>query len=207
MPSRLLRVALTGGIATGKSTCVRRLRALGAPVIEADVLARRAVAPNTPGLRAVVDRFGSAVLDAHGHLDRAALGRIVFTDDAARRDLEAVIHPDVRQATEHWLAEQEAGGSPVAIADIPLLFEAHRERDFDTVVVAACRPDQQLARLMARDGLSESDARQRLAAQLPIDDKRRRADIVIDTSGSESETEARVDAVWKKLQSLVHGDW
>jgi dephospho-CoA kinase len=199
--STLLRVALTGGIATGKSYCVRRLRSLGAPVLDADVLAREAVAPGTAGLQAVAARFGPGVIRPDGSLDRAALGRIVFADPDARRDLEAIIHPEVRRATGRWFDDLAAAGAvAVAIADIPLLFEASREADFDRIVVVACRPEQQLQRLIARDRLSIDEARQRIAAQMPIDEKRARADDVIDTSGTEADTDRQVDDLWKRLK-------
>jgi len=208
----LCRVALTGGIASGKSHCLRVFAALGVPTIDADVVARAVVEPGTAGLAAIAARFGAAVLDEHGRLDRAALGRVVFDDPAQRRALEAIVHPAVYQAITDWFAAQKWGRAafyenrkmrpdPIfAIADIPLLFETGHEQDFDQVVVAACRDDQQLARLMARDGLDEADARQRLAAQLPLADKAARADYVIDTSGTVEDTDAQVTRVWRALQ-------
>jgi dephospho-CoA kinase len=210
MPHRLQRIALTGGIATGKSVTLRRLAELGAHTIDADVLAREAVAPGTPGLAAVVARFGSDVLDSQGRLDRARLGSIVFADASARADLEHIIHPAVYTAIEDWFAakakEAATTAAPiVAIADIPLLYETGQAGLFDLVVVAACPPEVQLERLMARDGLSETDARRRLAAQLPIDDKRARADIVIDTSGTRNETVRAIDEAWRQIVSRACG--
>jgi len=210
-PSVLCRVALTGGIASGKSHCLRVFAALGVPTIDADVVARAVVEPGTAGLAAVIARFGPAVLDEHGRLDRAAVGRVVFGDPAERRALEAIVHPAVYQAITDWFAkkhrvffstesDEKNTRCFFAIADIPLLFETGHERDFDKVVVAACRDDQQLARLMARDGLDEADARQRLAAQLPLADKAARADYVIDTSGTVENTDAQVTRVWHALQ-------
>lgn len=201
MTGRLLRVGLTGGIATGKSVCLEAFRALGAATIDADVLARDAVAPGSPGLAAVVARFGPGVILASGALDRAALARIVFADASARRDLEAIVHPVVRARIADWFLAQESqpGDDHVAIADIPLLYETGRAQDFDRVVVAACHPEQQIARVMARDGLSRADALARIAAQYPIDDKRRMADLVIDTSGSLDDTARGVAAAWTSL--------
>ncbi len=204
MPHHLQRIALTGGIATGKSITLRRLAELGAHTIDADVLAREVVEPGTPGLAAVVDRFGRDVLDIEGHLDRAGLGALVFADAAARADLEAIIHPAVYDSIEAWFAlkarEAEASSEPiVAIADIPLIYETGQADLFDLVVVAACPPEVQLARLMERDGLSEADARRRIAAQLPIDEKRARADIVIDTSGTKDDTVKAVDKAWREI--------
>jgi dephospho-CoA kinase len=192
-----LRIALTGGIATGKSYCLSRFAALGVPVIDADLLAREALAPNTPGLSAVVDRFGASVVTATGALDRGALAKQVFADSAARRDLEAIVHPLVYQRMEGWFASRPAGG--LAIADIPLLYETGRAGDFDRVIVAACPAPQQRVRLRAR-GLSEEEAQQRMAAQLPIHEKTRRADYVIETSGTTADTDRQVIEVWEKLK-------
>jgi dephospho-CoA kinase len=201
---RVLRVALTGGIATGKSYCLKRFAALGAETIDADVLARQAVESGTPGLAAVVARFGRDVLKADGTLDRAALARIVFADDGARRDLEAIVHPYVFEARDAWLSSLTAraattGESIVAIADIPLLFEAGRPTDFDLVIVVACDPAQQRARVMTRDHLTASEADRRIAVQWPINRKRALADIVIDTSGDFEETDRQIDEAWKRL--------
>jgi len=196
------RVALTGGIATGKSHCLARFAALGAAVVDADRLARDAVAPGTPGLARVVERFGSGVLRADGSLDRPALGRIVFADRAARADLEAIIHPDVYRRISEWFANQPAG-TRVAIADIPLLFETGHQHDFEVVIVCACAPDEQLRRLMARDGLTEAAARERLDAQWPIDEKVARAHIVIRTDGGFVETDRAVGRTYESLRSDV----
>ena len=193
-------IALTGGIATGKSYVRGRFEALGVPTIDADVLAREAVAPGTPGLAAVVERFGPRVLDSSGALNRRALAVIVFSDPKARRDLEAIVHPIVRAATNRWFASL-SDEYPFAIADIPLLYEAGREGDFDAVIVAACTPLNQLHRLMARDSLTEEEARTRLDAQLPIDEKIQRADYVIRTEGTHAETDRQVRDVYQRLQS------
>jgi len=199
-PTGPLRVALTGGIATGKSYCLDRFAAAGAATIDADVLARQAVAPGTVGFAAVRSRFGAAIVTPEGQLDREALGRIVFSDPDARRALEAIIHPAVYAAIGRWL-EGLNGTTRVAIAGIPLLYETGRERDFDVVVVTICQPQQQIARLIARTGLSPEDAARRVEAQLPAAEKARLADHVIDTSGSFDETNAQVAAVWKDLAS------
>ena len=202
----MLRTALTGGIATGKSYCLERFEQLGAKTIDADVLARDAVAGGTEGLEAVVRRFGHTVLTASGELDRAALGRIVFEDPIARRSLEAIIHPVVYGAITRWfdsLTKDEDGGSgppAVAIADIPLLFETGRESEFDAVIVTACRPEQQIERLMAR-GLGRADAEHRLSAQWPIEEKARLADFVVDTSGAFANTNAQIEQVWTALNA------
>jgi dephospho-CoA kinase len=170
MPARLLRVALTGGIATGKSHVLRHLAARGVPTIDADVLAREVVSPGTAALQAIAARFGAGVLDASGALNRRALADRVFADAGARKDLEAIVHPAVYDAIGEWLARLDAAGrDPVAVADIPLLYETGHEGDFDRVIVTRCEPAQQIARLQARDGLSEAEARARLAAQWPVE--------------------------------------
>jgi dephospho-CoA kinase len=192
------RVALTGGIATGKSHVRARFEALGVPTIDADVLARRAVEPGTPGLAAVVSRFGRGILDPSGALDRRALGALVFSDEDARHDLEAIVHPPVRDAMDRWFASLDAS-HPLAIADIPLLYETGRDGDFDAVIVVACDPETQVRRVVARDGLDTADARQRVAAQLPIAQKARLADYVVWTDGSKEETDAQVDDLHRKL--------
>ena len=165
------RIALTGGIATGKSHVRGCFERLGVPTIDSDVLARAAVAPGTDGLKAVIGRFGLEVLDTQGTLDRPRLARVVFGDPAARRDLEAIVHPEVRRATDRWFESLDATRDRLAVADIPLLYEVDRARDFDAVVVVACDPETQLHRVMKRDGLPEAEARERIAAQLPIDEK------------------------------------
>ena len=185
------RLALTGGIGTGKSYVARRLREAGVPVVDADVLAREAVAPGTPELRAVVERFGRDILTPEGFLDRARLADIVFRDDHARRDLEAIVHPAVRRGIDAFFVALPQG-TAFAVADIPLLYETHREADFDAVLVVACAPATQIARIMARDGLSREAAERRVAAQLPIDQKVKRADVVIRTDGTFAETDAQI---------------
>jgi dephospho-CoA kinase len=193
------RVALTGGIATGKTYVRERLDDLGIPTIDADRLAREAVAPGSPALVAIVQRFGAAVLDAGGALDRRALADVVFSNPDARRDLEAIVHPDVRRATDAWLATLDPARHPLAVADIPLLYETGRDRDFDAVIVTACDPATQLQRIVVRDGASEADARLRLAAQLPIEEKIRRADYVIRTDGAFADTDREIRRVLDAL--------
>jgi len=194
----MVRVALTGGIATGKSTVLRLLQARHVPTIDADILAREVVAPGSPGLRDVVDRFGEGVLDAHGALDRRALAAQVFQDPQKRRELEAIVHPAVYAAIGDWLGGLPTQ-TPFAVADIPLLFETGHEGDFDDVVVAACPFDEQLRRVRARDGISDAEARARLAAQWPIADKVALAHHVIWTTGSRAETEREVDKLVSRL--------
>jgi len=194
------RVALTGGIATGKTHVRAEFERLGVPTIDADTLARDAVADGSPGLKAVISRFGHGVLDDTGALDRRKLGSIVFQDPVARRDLEDIIHPAVRRAIDEWFASLGDPAPGFAVADIPLLYETARHREFDAVIVTACDPGTQLTRILKRDGISEADARARLEAQLPIGEKTRRADFVINTDGSFEETNRQVGEVFKRLR-------
>jgi len=195
----VLRVALTGGIGTGKSYCLERFAAHGAATIDADVLAREAVAPGTAGLAAIAARFGSGILALDGTLDRPGLGRIVFGDAKARAALEAIIHPEVYRRIREWFANLPAG-TRVAIADLPLVFETGHHHDFDEVVVAACDPEEQVRRVMARDHLSDADARDRLAAQWPIDEKVKRAHRVIWTDRGFAETDRQVADIYDSLR-------
>jgi dephospho-CoA kinase len=195
----MLRVALTGGIATGKSYVARRMKEMGVPVVDADILARHVVEPGTPALDAIRARFGGAVFQPDGTLDRKALGAIVFRDPAARLELEAITHPAVRAAIDGFF-ETLPPGTPLAIADIPLLYETGREKDFARVIVAACPAATQIARVMARDGVTREEAEQRLAAQWPIEDKVKRADAVVWTTGSHEETDAQVAAIVATLR-------
>jgi dephospho-CoA kinase len=197
----MIRVALTGGIGTGKSYVRRRLESLGVPTIDADQLARDALAPATPGLAAVISRFGPDVLDGQGRLDRRALGAIVFSDAGARRDLESIVHPAVRRGIDSWFDALNPDATPYAVADIPLLYETGRDRDFPTVVVVACAPSVQLTRVVERDGMTVDDAQRRLAAQLPIEEKAARADHVIRTDGTFGDTDAQVDRLHQQLSS------
>ncbi|HEX7085556.1 MAG TPA: dephospho-CoA kinase [Vicinamibacterales bacterium] len=194
----MVRVALTGGLATGKSHVIRALAARGIPTIDADVLAREALAPGSAGVEAVVRRFGDAVRAPGGAIDRRALARVVFGDAEARRDLEAIVHPYVYARIADWFRTVESPAG-FAVADIPLLFETGRERDFDRVVVVACAPERQVERAMARDGLAEADVRARLAAQWPIGEKVAKADHVILTDGTFAETDAQIDRVVEAL--------
>lgn len=193
------RVALTGGIATGKSHVLAVFTALGVPTIDADILARETVAPGTAGFEAVKTRFGTSILDPTGALDRRKLGDIVFADAQARRELEAIIHPAVAATIDRWFTGLEGAATGFAIADIPLLFETGREHQYDTVVVTACELQAQIKRLLARDRITEAEAKQRIASQLPIDEKVRRADYVIRTDGMVAETNAQVHAVYQRL--------
>jgi len=176
-------VGLTGGIATGKSTFAAALRALGVPILDADELARRAVAKGTAALAAIVASFGPEVLDPTGELDRRRMAARVFSDPAARARLEAIVHPAVRAATIEELGRLADEGVDLAFYDVPLLYEVGLERDLDCVVVVWAPREAQIDRLRSRDGLSRSEAEARLAAQIPIDEKAARADVVVRNDG------------------------
>jgi len=199
----MLRVALTGGIATGKSHVLNELRQRGVPCLDADQLAHGVTAAGTVATQAIRERFGPDVIDAAGAVDRRKLGAIVFADEQARRDLEAIVHPGVRRAIAAGLRALELSERPaLAVVDIPLLYEAGRASDFDRVVATVCSRDRQIARLIDR-GMSESEAEQRLAAQLPADAKAERADFVIRTDGSFAETAAQVDTIVAALRKMA----
>ena len=196
----MIRVGLTGGIATGKSVVRAEIERLGVPTIDADVLARDVVAPGTPALAAILARFGTDVLDEHGELDRRKLGSIVFAEEEARRDLERIVHPAVRAAIDAWLRTMDRDGRDIAVAVIPLLYETGRERDFDAIVTTACSADEQLRRVMTRDSLSELQARQRIAAQLSTEEKVRRADFAIWTDGTYENTRRQIVETLERLR-------
>jgi dephospho-CoA kinase len=193
------RIALTGGIGTGKSHVRAVFAALGVPTIDADTLARDVVAHGTPGFEAVVAKFGRGILTGDGDLDRRKLGAMVFADSAVRRELEAILHPAIRGAIDQWFASLDQSAQPFAIADIPLLYEVGLDKEYDEVIVTSCTPETQVKRIMARDNLDAVEVQRRLDAQLPIAEKVKRATYVIDTNGSLVQTNAQVHALYKKL--------
>ena len=194
------KVALTGGIATGKSYVANRLREAGIPMVDADLLARDVVAPGTPALSAIRKRFGPDAVRRDGTMDRVRVGQIVFKDKRARLDLEAIIHPAVIKAVSDFFAGLPKR-TPFAVADIPLVFETGRDKEFDAIIVVACPREMQLQRLMERNKLSKEDAERRLAAQLPIEQKVKKATYVINNDGTFESTNAQVDALIQKLNA------
>jgi dephospho-CoA kinase len=186
---------LTGGIASGKSTAAGRLRARGVPVIDADELAREVVAPGTGGLRDIVEAFGAGVLDTSGALDRKALARIAFADDAARAKLNAITHPRITALTLERSGELARAGEPLACYEAALIVENGAADAFRPLVVVACPEDVQLARVCARDAASAADALARIRAQKPLGEKVLVADYVIDTSGTLEASARRTDEV------------
>lgn len=196
----MFRVGLTGNIASGKSTVARVWQRLGAPVIDADVLARRAVAPGSVGLRRIVAAFGPGVLDDAGQLDRAALRDIVFRDPEARAKLEAIVHPEVGRLRREEEARLEAAGERIVVHDIPLLFEAGLDREFDAVVLVDASERVRLERLVRDRGLPEDEARRMIDAQMPSSQKRDRADYVIENEGTLEALERAAEEVWRELR-------
>lgn len=195
----MLKVGLTGNIASGKSTVTDVWRELGAHVVEADDLARRAVEPGTEALEAIRRRWGDAVIGDDGRLDRAALRDIVFRDPLERQRLEQIVHPAVRRLRDEAFRAAEASGERLMVADIPLLYEVGMERQFDAVVLVDAPEDVRLERLVRDRGLDAAEARRMIDAQMPSDRKRAHADVVISNDGTVEELHARARAVWGDL--------
>ena len=195
----MLKIAITGGIASGKSYVLGQFRRRGVPCLDADELAHGVTAAGTEATTAIAARFGRDVVAADGSIDRAKIGPIVFDNPSARRELEAIVHPAVyRVMTAGLRAFELIGNYPAAVIDIPLLFETGHAGDFDRVIVVACELPIQVARLVAR-GLTEAEARQRIDAQWPTDDKVKRADYVIRTDGSYQSTEEQIEQVCRAI--------
>ena len=193
-------IGLTGGIAAGKSTVAARLAELGAIVIDADRLARDAVALGSPGLAAVVARFGPQVLDGDGALDRAALGAIIFGDPDDRAALNAIVHPEVRRLyRERVQAIAAADPDAIVVYDVPLLVESRAADEFRLIVVVHAPADLRVERLVALRGIDPASARDRVAAQASDDERLAVADVIIDTSGTLESTIEQVDALWQRL--------
>ncbi|PZF59779.1 dephospho-CoA kinase [Curtobacterium sp. MCSS17_008] len=197
-------IGLTGGIAAGKSTVSRRWADHGAVVVDADQLARQAVAPGSPGLARVAERFGSRVIADDGSLDRAALGSIVFADPAARKDLEGITHPEVwRLAQQAFDAAAAADPDAVVVYDVPLLAEARGSRpiSFDAVVVVDAPAAQRVERLVEHRGMPRDEAERRVAAQASDAERLSLADHVVDATGTLEGTVRSADAVWQRIAS------
>ena len=196
----MVRVGLTGGIASGKSMVAAELAARGAIIIDADVLAREVVEPGTPALAAILDRFGMEVLK-DGQLDRARLAEIVFADPIARRDLEQIVHPAVRARAAEL--ERAASDAAVVVHVIPLLVETGQREDFDLVVIVDADHETQIQRLMSRNGFTRAEAESRIAAQASREDRMLAADVVVDNTGNMAQLAERIDALWTELSSAV----
>jgi len=204
MSRRPLRVGLTGGIGSGKSTVAQRLRELGAAVVDADAIAREVAAPGGLAYAAIVRAFGEGVLGRDGSLDRKALAARVFADEPARRQLNALTHPHIRRRMAEEATRLAATpGVEVIVFDIPLLLDTTDGRDLglDGIVVVAAADPVRIARLSVRDGLTPDDAKQRLDAQMPLAQKVARADWVIDNNGSAEQTREQVFRLWEALRA------
>jgi dephospho-CoA kinase len=197
---KMLRVALTGGIASGKSLVAAELAARGAVIIDADVLAREVVEPGTPALAAIIDKFGPQIM-RDGELDRSQLGAIVFADPDARRDLERIVHPAVRARA----AELERAADPdaVVVHVIPLLVETGQQEDFDVVVTVDVDHETQIQRLIARNGFSRAEAAARVDVQADSEERRTAADVVVDNHGNLEDLREQIAALWDVLTSAA----
>lgn len=199
----MILVGLTGNIASGKSTVAELLAARGATIIDADVLARRAVEPGSPALRAIVGRWGNGLLSGDGTLDRAALRRIVFENPAELEALNVIVHPEVRRLRDEEVAAARARGDRVVVCDIPLLYEQAMEHEFIRVILVDAPQDVRLERLMRDRGLSRDDAMLMIVAQMPAELKRARADFIVDNDGTREALEERVNEVWRSLERMA----
>ncbi|MEJ7848980.1 MAG: dephospho-CoA kinase [Pyrinomonadaceae bacterium] len=199
------KIGLTGSIAVGKSAVCDVFRELGCHVIDADQIARNVVKFGTPGLQMIVENFSESVLHAEGTLDRTKLGAIVFADESKRLLLNSIVHPLVFEAQNAWLRERETEDREgIAIVDAALMIESDGYKRFNKIIVVWCEPDIQLRRLISRDGLSEEDARQRIASQMPQDEKKSYADFLIDTSKGCEDTQLQVIRIHEKLKICGH---
>lgn len=200
----MLKVGLTGSIAVGKSFVLAVLAELGCRTIDADKVAREVVAPGTPGLTAVVKRFGADVLSDDGSLDRAKLGTIVFEDEAKRLELNSILHPFIitqqDEIIRQWERETPDG---IVVVDAALMIESGGSKRFDKLIVVHCDADVQLHRLMSRDGLSREEAERRIRAQMPQEEKKKYADLLVDTSEGFESARKQTEAVWQRLRSMA----
>jgi dephospho-CoA kinase len=201
----VLLVGLTGGIGSGKSTVSRMLEERGAVVFDADALARAAVEPGTLGYDAVVARFGAGVVRPGGELDRGAIGALVFADDGARRDLEAIVHPEVRRLLAEGV-DAHRGSDRVVVFSAPLLVETGQHEAFEVLVLVSAPVELQLKRLLRERGMSEEQARARIAAQASLEEKAAVADVIVDNDGPLEELEQQIDRLWDELSGRASAD-
>lgn len=200
----MLLVGLTGGIGSGKSTVARMLEDRGAVVFDADALARKAVEPGTPGHDKVIERFGADILGPGGEIDRGALASVVFADPAARRELEGIVHPEVRRMFAE-ACEEHRGTDHVVVLSAPLLFETGMHTAFEVLIVVSAQVGTQIERLMRDRAMSEEAIRARIAAQAPLEDKAAVADVIVDNDGTLEELEGQVDRLWADLRARRAG--
>jgi len=203
----MLRIGLTGSIATGKSLVAKQFRELGVGTIDYDLLSREVVKPDSQAWREIVDYFGEDILLADQNLDRSKLGKIIFNNISKRDKLESFIHPRVYEAAdcqEELIVKSDPNA--VIIHEVPLLFEVGRDSHMDKTVMVYCSESNQLKRLMTRDNMSEEDAMSRIRSQIPVEEKRRYADYVIDNNGTKKETKRQVLKLYQELSVLAYRD-
>jgi dephospho-CoA kinase len=203
---RPLRIAVTGGAGSGKSTVCRYLQRLGAFVVDLDRLSREAVAPGSAGMKKVVRRFGDGVVTDDGRLDRARLRRIIVSDPQARRDLEGIVHPAVLGRMQQEMDDAESAGAPLLVAEVPLLFEAGLQGAFDRVVVVAAPEAQRISRLVERDAVDAGQAAALIGVQMPESEKIRRADFVIENRGRPEEMLSAIERLYLRLAAKPEKD-
>ena len=191
-------IGLTGGIASGKTMITDYLAALGAPIVDADAISRRLTAPGSPVLKEIAEALGSDCLDEHGHLNRKKLAQLIFDDTANRLKLNQIMHPRISDATQAELKALADAGMPCAIYSAPLLLEGGGNSMADEIWIVALDPQEQIRRLMDRDGIDEEAARKRLAAQSSLAEKLARADRVIDNNGSRESAQGQAKALWEE---------
>lgn len=192
-------IGLTGNIASGKSAVADLLEDRGATIIDADVLAREAVKKGSPALEAIIYKWGSDVIDEEGNLDRAALRHKVFADQSYLEDLNDIVHPEVQRLRRKAVAAARARGDSVVVCVIPLLFERHLADDFDTIILVDAPRSMRLERIVRDRGIDEAEGMKMIAAQMPADLKRARADFVIENAGSREDLEREVDRIWQDI--------
>ncbi len=205
IPHKIRVIGLTGGIATGKSSIARFFAEKGVPIIDADQLARDVVLPVSPALAQIVAHFGSDVLTQEGILDRKRLGTIVFSNPDKRRLIEEILHPEIRKLSEIRISEADAAGHDRLIYMAPLLLEAGGNSRVDTIWVVTVHPEIQLERLMRRDGITRDQAQKIIDSQMPLSEKERYGSVVIDNSGSETETRKILESVWSQETGSSNG--
>jgi dephospho-CoA kinase len=202
----MIRIGLTGNIASGKSEVARMLADRGATIIDADELAREAVEPETQALKDIIKRWGKDILNQDGGLDRAALRQIVFADQNELDALNRIVHPGVTRLRDREIARARERGDPIVVCVIPLLFERNIVEEFDAIILVDAPRPLRLERLVATRGLEETEAMNMIASQMPAELKRARADFVIENDGSLDKLERDVDALWSSLQRNAAGE-
>jgi len=205
MAGRIRLLGLTGSIASGKSTVAEMFRQLGAAVVDADALAREVVEPGSPALGEVVALFGEDILNQQGQLDREQVGKRVFADAEARKRLEEILHPAIRELSIQRLAELRASGVPLIVYEAPLLFEAGAEKRVDAVAVVTVPEQEQLRRLVERNGFTRQEARARVDSQMSQEEKVSRADYVIDNGGSRESLQSQTEYLYRELTGALSG--